>query len=329
MVQFTVYKGSEAGQIVQGTTTKDLGPHDVLLKITHSGLCGTDVHFRHVDMALGHEGAGIVEQIGSAVTIFKKGDRAGFGYLHDSCGHCRECLRGAETFCSQRALYSDKDLDQGSLASHAVWKEDFLFAIPDAITSENAAPLMCGGATVFNALQFNGVKSTDRVGVVGVGGLGHLAIQFAAKMGCEVVVFSGTDSKKQEATELGATEFVAMKGLKELKLQNKIDHLLVTTSAQPDWSLFLPVMAPLGTIYPLSVSEGDLKVPYTPILMTGLKIQGSLVAARQIHREMLQFAALHKIKPIIEKYPLSVDGITKAYGALESGKIRYRGVLVA
>lgn len=329
MVQFTVYKGSQEGRIVQGSTTKEIGPHDVLLKITHSGLCGTDVHFRSVDMALGHEGAGIVEQIGSEVTSFKKGDRAGFGYLHDSCRQCKQCLRGAETFCAQRALYSQKDLDQGSLASHAVWKEDFLFAIPDQINSEDAAPLMCGGATVFNALQFHGVKSSDRVGVVGVGGLGHLAIQFAAKMGCEVVVFSSTDSKKQEAAELGATEFYATKGVKEFKLDNKIDHLLVTTSAQPDWNLFLPVMAPSGTIYPLSVSDGDLKLPYTPVLMTGLRIQGSLVAARQIHREMLQFAATHKIKPIIQKFSLSVDGITEAYGALESGTIRYRGVLVA
>lgn len=225
-------------------------------------------------------------------------------------------------------MYGDKELDQGSFATHAVWKADYLFAIPDVITSEHAAPLMCGGATVFNAMQFHGVKSTDRVGVIGVGGLGHLAIQFAAKMGCQVVVFSGTDSKKEEATRLGAHEFYAMKDKKELSIGKPLDHLLVTTSVQPDWKMYLPVMAPSGTIYPLSVSDGDLSIPYMPLLLNGLKVQGSLVAAREIHREMLDFAATHDIRPIIETFPMSKEGVEQAFEKLESGSMRYRGVLV-
>lgn len=329
MVEFTVFKGSENNKIVQCTTEREIGPNDVLVRVTHSGLCGTDLHYTHLDMGLGHEGAGIVEEIGQSVSLLKKGDRVGWGYVHDACGHCKECYRGAETFCAERKLYSEADLDQGSMASHGVWKEDFLFRIPDSIKMEDAAPLMCGGATVFNALKYHGVNSTDRVGVIGVGGLGHLAIQFAAKMGCEVVVFSGTDSKKEEALQLGATEFHATKDLKEFKLDNKIDHLLVTTSVQPDWDLYLSIMAPSGTIYPLSVSNDDLKMPYMPILMSGLKIQGSLVAARQIHREMLNFAGVHNIRPIIQTFPLNVEGINDALETLESGKMRYRGVLVA
>jgi D-arabinose 1-dehydrogenase-like Zn-dependent alcohol dehydrogenase len=329
MVEFTVFKGSKNSNIVKSTIQKEIGPNEVLVRVTHSGLCGTDLHFTHTDMGLGHEGAGIVEEVGQNVTLFKKGDRAGWGYLHDACGHCKECLRGAETFCAERKLYSEADLDQGSMASHGVWKEDFLFRIPDTMKTEDAAPLMCGGATVFNALQFHGVKSTERVGIIGVGGLGHLAIQFAAKMGCEVVVFSGTDSKKEEARQLGATEFHATKGLKELKINNKIDHLLVTTSVQPDWDLYLSIIAPSGTIYPLSVSDDDLKMPYMPIIMRGLKVQGSLVAARQIHREMLSFAAGHNIRPIIQTFPLNLEGINDALETLESGNMRYRGVLVA
>lgn len=329
MVEFTVFKGSKDGSIVKGTTKKEIGPNEVLVKVTHSGLCGTDTHYTHVDMTLGHEGAGIVEEIGQDVTLFKKGDRAGWGYVHGSCGHCKQCLRGAETFCPERRMYSEADLDQGSMATHGVWREDFLFRIPDSMRMEDAAPLMCGGATVFNALQFHGVKSTDRVGVIGIGGLGHLAIQFAAKMGCEVVVFSGTDSKREEAMKLGATEFHATKGQKEIKIDGQIDHLLVTTSAQPDWDLYLSVMAPSGTIYPLTVSNDDLKIPYMPIIMGGLKVQGSLVAARQIHREMLNFAAVHDIRPIIQTFPLSIEGINDAFESLEGGKMRYRGVLVA
>lgn len=224
-------------------------------------------------------------------------------------------------------MYGRADLDQGSLASHAVWNEGFLYHVPENMKSEHAAPLMCGGATVFNALQLYGVRSTDTVGVIGVGGLGHLAIQFAAKMGCHVTVFSGTESKKEEAIKLGARDFYATKDAKELKVDVKIDHLLVTTSRQPDWNLFLNVMAPSGTIYPLSVSEGNLSLPYMPIILNGLRIQGSLVAPRQIHREMLEFAAQHGIKPIVQIFPLSVDGIESAFAALEKGSMRYRGVL--
>lgn len=329
MVEFTVFKGSKDKKVVKSTTRRDIGPNEVLVRVTHSGLCGTDLHYTHIDMGLGHEGAGVVEEVGERVTLFKKGDRAGWGYVQDACGHCKECLRGAETFCPDRKMYAEANLDQGSMASHGVWKEDFLFQIPEGMKTEDAAPLMCGGATVFNALQFHVVKSTDRVGVIGVGGLGHLAIQFAAKMGCEVVVFSGTDSKKEEAMKLGATEFHATKGLDELKINSKIDHLLVTTSQQPDWDLYLSIMAPSGTIYPLSVSNDDLRMPYMPIIMGGLKVQGSLVAARQIHREMLNFAAVHDIRPMIQTFPLSVEGISEAFETLESGRMRYRGVLVA
>lgn len=329
MVEFTTFKGSKGGAIKPVKVSKTVGPNEVLVKVTHSGLCGTDIHYKLQDMALGHEGAGTAEEIGSAVTEIKKGDRVGWGYLHDSCGHCKQCLRGAETFCPERHMYGTHELDQGSFASHAVWKADYLFKIPASIANEDAAPLMCGGATVFNAMQFHGVKSTDRVGVIGVGGLGHLAIQFAAAMGCEVVVLSGTESKKAEALQLGAKEFYATKGKKELDIGRPLDHLLVTTSAQPDWAMYLPLMAPSGTIYPLSVSEGNMEMPYMPVLLNGLKIQGSLVAAREIHREMLEFAAYHKIRPTIQKFPMTVEGIEEAFGALDSGKMRYRGVLVA
>lgn len=173
MVEITVFKGDQNGKIFKSTTTKEIGPNEVLVKVTHSGLCGTDVHYKSADVGLGHEGAGIVEDIGERVTLFKKGDRAGWGYQHSACGHCKECLRGVETFCAERKMYGEADLDQGSMASHGLWREDFLYRIPEEIKSEDAAPLMCGGATVFNALQFHGVKSTDRVGVIGVGGLGH------------------------------------------------------------------------------------------------------------------------------------------------------------
>jgi D-arabinose 1-dehydrogenase-like Zn-dependent alcohol dehydrogenase len=329
MVDFKVFRGSEGGAIKEVKTTKSVGPHDVLIEVTHSGLCGTDIHFRGADMGLGHEGAGVVKQVGENVTQFKVGDRAGWGYQHDCCGHCKQCLTGKETMCKGRHLYGEAELDQGSFASHAIWHENFVFKIPDSIENKYAAPLMCGGATVFTALRMYDLKSTDRVGVVGIGGLGHLAIQFAAKMGCEVVVFSSTDSKKDEAMKLGATEFYATKGVKELKIERPIDQLLVTTSQQPDWKLYLPVLAPEATVYPLTVSFDDFVFPQLPLIQSGIRIQGSVIAPREIHRQMLTFVGHHGIKPIIQEFPMNVEGIEKAFKTLEDGDMRYRGVLVA
>jgi D-arabinose 1-dehydrogenase-like Zn-dependent alcohol dehydrogenase len=280
-------------------------------------------------MALGHEGVGIVEQLGPNVTHLKKGDRVGWGYEHDSCGHCQECLKGNETYCPERAMYGDADKDQGSFATHAVWREAFLFKIPDSLSDEVAAPLMCGGATVFNALHMYGVQPTETVGIMGVGGLGHLAIQYAAKMGVHVVVLSGSDKKKDEAMKLGAHEFIATKDVKEIKPSRPLNRLLVTTSAQPDWEKLMPAFAPGATIHPLSVDEGNFSIPYMPMLATGLTIQGSIVASRYIQNRMLEFSALHKIAPILEKFPMTEEGINEAMDKLNEGNMRYRGVFTA
>lgn len=165
---------------------------------------------------------------------------------------------------------------------------------------------------------------------MGVGGLGHIAIQFAAKLGCRVVVLSGSDSKKSDATKLGAHRFVAMnKGNIEEQLGDwKISRLLVTTSAQPAWDKILPLLSTRARIYPLSVSSDNLEMPYMPLIMSGITIHGSLVASRPIHRKMLEFAALHQIKPVIEKFAMTEDGINKAFERLEAGKVQYRVVLL-
>ncbi|KOS46242.1 hypothetical protein ACN38_g2778 [Penicillium nordicum] len=328
-IKFTVYKGSADGIKQAETEREDLKRDDVLVRTTHSGVCGTDVHYQSADMSLGHEGTGVVEAIGPDAKFLKKGDRVGWGYEHDCCGFCKQCLTGWETLCSERKMYGLANLDQGSFGTHAVWREAFLFKIPDNLSSEDAGPLMCGGSTVFNALHVAQVRPTARVGIVGVGGLGHLAIQFAAKMGCQVVVFSGTDNKKEEATKLGAGEFYAIKGVKELKIKAPLDHLIVTTSSQPDWSLYLNVMAPGGVISPLSVDSNDLKIPYMPLLANALRIQGGIVGSRQVHRDMLEFASFHNIKPVKMTFPLTLDGVKESLKTLEEGKMRYRGVLVA
>ena len=226
-------------------------------------------------------------------------------------------------------MYGYGNFETGSMGSHSVFREAFLYKIPHGITNEDAAPLMCGGATVFNVLDFHGVRPTDRVGIIGVGGLGHLAIQFAAKWGCEVVVFSSTENKKEEALRLGAHEFYATKGLSKLSIKAPVNHLLVTASAQVPWDLYLPALAPHSTIYPLSVSSGDFKIPYMSFIEMGIRIQGSLVATRAVHRRMLAFADFHGIRPMIVRYDLDKEGIEKSFKDLSEGKMRYRGVLCA
>ncbi|KAH8666991.1 chaperonin 10-like protein [Xylariales sp. PMI_506] len=323
MPSFTVFKGAEDGVLRQATTVKSdqLVGDQVLIKVTASGICGTD-------MVLGHEGVGVVQEVGPDVTYVKKGDRVGWGYNMDSCGHCLHCLRGEEIFCHERALYGDANLDQGSFASHAIWRAAFLHKIPDELDDIIAAPLQCAGATVFTALH--DVKPNETVGIMGVGGLGHLAIQFAAKMGCRVVVLSNSQSKRDEAISLGAHRFISVESANP-KDTNwwPLDRLLVTTSAQPQWDLLLPLMAPLSRIYPLSVSSGDLQIPYMPLILQGITIHGSLVATRAVHREMLEFAAVHKVKPITETFPMTLEGIKAAMDRLESGKIHFRAVLLA
>ncbi|KAL4915424.1 chaperonin 10-like protein [Aspergillus aurantiobrunneus] len=328
MPSFTVFRGHASGNPVKSTTTRpdELAEDYVLLRVTASGICGTDLHFRNADMVLGHEGVGVVEAVGPTARLLKKGDRVGWGYETDSCGHCIECLQGTETFCSERAMYSETNLDQGSFASHGIWREKFLHKIPDSMSDVVAAPLQCGGATVFMALH--GVKPTDTVGILGVGGLGHLAIQFAAKMGCRVVVLSGSERKREEAIKLGAHEFIATKGAEKLSISKRIDRLLVTASVPPNWELIVPILAARASIYPLTASPGNFEIPYLTLIKYGINVIGSNTPCRAIHKQMLEFAVLHRIEPILEIFPMTEEKIAEALDKLDRGEVYYRAVLV-
>ncbi|KFA51888.1 hypothetical protein S40293_04055 [Stachybotrys chartarum IBT 40293] len=309
MHSFTVYKGSQDGSIKKTTTEKmGLMGDQVLVKVTASGLCGTDVHYRTQDMVLGHEGIGIVEATGPAVRQLKTGDRVGWGYEHDSCGLCQLCQSGRETFCPSRSMYGFADFDQGSFASGAIWKEAFLFKIPSGLTDLEAAPMMCAGATVFNALFMLEDAAVARVGVIGFGGLGHLAIQFAAKMGCDVAVFS--DKRELDIGE------------------KKLNILLITSSSPPEWGRFIPLLSPGATIFPLTISFENFSIPYPALVSMGLRVQGSMVAPRAVQKQMLEFAARNSVKPMVETFPMTENGITDAFESLGNGRVRYRAVLM-
>ncbi|CAK7200347.1 hypothetical protein SEUCBS139899_003039 [Sporothrix eucalyptigena] len=331
-INFVTYCGSKANQVVPVKTTRSIGARECLVEVTHSGYCATDTYFTGVPMGLGHEGVGVVRQLGPAVTQHKVGDRVGWGFVHEACFNCKQCLSGGEIYCLKRKMYGYGNLDQGSLATHAVWDENFLFPIPDAMTSADAAPLMCAGASVFGSLQQRGYKSSDRCGIVGIGGLGHLAIQFAHKMGMEVVTFSTTEAKREEALAFGADEFYVLPRTAGAKLPEgirRLDHLLVCSTAQPDWHVFLNVLEPRATIYPLTAFEKDVTYPHLDLIFSGVTIQGTMIATKQGYVDMLRFCIQHKIKPVNQEYPMTVEGIEKCNHDLKAGTIRYRGVLVA
>ena len=232
--EYTVYRNVEGKLSAAAAKIPEIGPHDVVIKITHSGVCYTDlllVQGGH-PLAVGHEGVGIVEAVGSAVTSLKVGDRAGGGFHKDSCGSCKYCQTGQDLYCYNRTIYGFGDIDNGTFGNYYIGKEGYVHKIPDNLSSADAAPLQCAGATVYSALV-DIVKPTQRVGVVGIGGLGHLAIQFAAKMGAEVVVFSTSKDKEEEARGFGASEFVLLSEVDKVKAP--VDILIVSSAKEPEW----------------------------------------------------------------------------------------------
>lgn len=257
-VEFTVFKGSSSGEIVQSTGHREPKSTEVLVKISHSGVCGTDEHHKHVDQGLGHEGVGVITELGSEVqnlSDFRVGDRVGMSYNQKYCGRCKACLSGKtsgapqkvfletstdmdsagrQTSCANMEWYGAANLDQGTFGTAVAWDISALFKIPDDLPSEYAAPLMCGGASVWAPLYEAGVRAGDRIGIIGIGGLGHMAIQFASKMGFEAVVFSTTEAKREQAIAFGAAEFYDTTNVDKLAAVEKLDMLLITASSAPN-----------------------------------------------------------------------------------------------
>jgi D-arabinose 1-dehydrogenase-like Zn-dependent alcohol dehydrogenase len=230
--------------------------------------------------------------------------------------------------------YGQAHLDQGSFSTGGVWDSRFMYKIPDNMASEDAAPLLCGGWTVWNALVGYNLKPTDHVGVVGIGGLGHFAIQFANKMGCEVTAFSGTESKRADSLALGAHHFgnTNVPQGEVLKVERTIDRLLVCTNVHIPWELFTSILVGRATVFPLQIPSdmtSKLSVPHMAFLMKSINVIYSTNGRHDAYDKMLAFAALHGIKPISEKFPLTGEGIEETLARLEEGTVRYRGVLVA
>ncbi|TVY13283.1 alcohol dehydrogenase [Lachnellula arida] len=337
--QITYLSGSPTGAILTKSSTRILGNREVLVRVTHSGLCGTDVHDRTAGCGLGHEGVGIVEKVGVdvGVTSVEVGDRVGLGWQFSSCGHCRECIAGYRQYCPESKGQKYGETEQGAFGDFVVKDQDFVYHVPVEIESRFAGPLMCAGITVFEALDVAGAKPSDRVGVVGFGGLGHLAVLYARAMGCETVVFSRSTGKRGDAMMCGATEFcVVPEAGGKLDVEVGVDILLLCGNGLPDFEQFMPVLARRATIVPLIIQGEPLVVPYMPFMLPGHRIilarfnysiSASTEASRRNHIDALTFAARHNIRPWIQEFPMTEAGLAKALDLLEHGKIKYRAVL--
>ncbi|KAH8690054.1 chaperonin 10-like protein [Talaromyces proteolyticus] len=327
-----IHGTAPSGTITESTISAALGPGQVYIETTHSGLCGTDLGKLTSGYVLGHEGIGIIRAVGEGVSNVAVGDRVGFGYTYNICGACEPCLGGYDQYCVNRSDYSMNRVNMGSIGTGAVWNANTVFKIPEGYASENAAPMLCAGATIFTILDGCGVKPTDRVGIMGIGGLGHLAIKLAAGMGCDVVVLSRSEDKRAEAMSYGANEFYVFdpaKGVPEGWDQRGLKHLLLTGSApSKDFLTLIQLMAVNGTIYPLGVSREHTPIMLTAMITKGIRIQASLTASRQTINKLLDFVARHNITPTVQAFPMTVAGAEQAIEALKSGKMRYRGVLV-
>ncbi|KAK5733613.1 hypothetical protein LTR17_009603 [Elasticomyces elasticus] len=337
----TLYYDSETGGFRTRTTKKIVGANDILIKTTHSGLCYTDIHAKHKGCGLGHEGVGTVQDVGEAVTHMQVGNRVGWGWLHSSCGHCTTCVTGYCQYCSEARGFAFSDEDQGAFSDFRVIDSAFAYRIPDSVSSVSAGPLMCAGASTFEALDAAGVTAGDRVGVLGIGGLGHMAILFAKAMGCAVTAISSDEEKFADAVSMGADECRSTGELEHIWKPEEdgivasddpnpmsINVLLITSNQVPDVEQLLPLLARRATIVLMTIQQESLSIPYMPFILPGHKLIASTEASRENHIKMLDFAGRHQIKPWVEEFPMTTEGITEAFERLETRKMRYRGVLV-
>lgn len=255
-ITFDVFRGSPEGRVIADTVTKTLEHNEVFIETMASGICGTDEHFLKSNQVLGHEGVGFVRAVGPGVTSVKIGDRVGFGFTHSICSTCDNCVTGTAPHPSASSVvdiltqpkdwdqyfrnvkqYGMNDFDNGSFSYGAVWDANCVFRIPDGLDFVYAAPLMCAAATVWTTLTRYGMRAADRVGIMGVGGLGHVAIKLAAALGYYVIVLSTSEMKRQEAMEFGASEYhVFRSGGAPPEGFRPIKHLLLCASGDVDYS---------------------------------------------------------------------------------------------
>ena len=309
----------------------ELGPEQVDVKVSYCGICHSDLsminnEWRSSQYPLipGHEIVGEVVAAGSMVKNIKVGDKVGVGWFSESCMSCPQCMHGSQHLCGDRktTIAPSNGGFADYVRSHWAWA----IPLPESIDMSKAGPLLCGGLTVFNPIIAAGVLPTDTVGVIGIGGLGHLALKFLKHWGCEVIAFSSNEKKKEQILKMGATKIVNSRSKDELKtVRGKLDFIINTTNVTLDWSSYLKALAPKGRFFNVGMVLEPMAIP-TGLLIAGEKVvSGSPVGSPGLASKMLDFCVRHEIYPEVEEFPM--DQVNEALAHLEAGKARFRIVL--
>jgi uncharacterized zinc-type alcohol dehydrogenase-like protein len=309
----------------------ELGPQEVEIKISHCGVCHSDLHLINNDWGMskypfipGHEVVGTVTAVGEGVRDRTVGERVGVGWQADSCGICEWCRQGHENLCAQAQPTCVGR--NGGWADKIRVNSKFAIPVPDTLESESTAPLLCGGITVYSPLRNLGVRPSSRVGVIGIGGLGHLGIQFARVFGAEVTAFSTSKDKEKEAKTLGAHHFVNTRDTGALKkVSGSFDLLLSTVDADQDWQGYINTLRPKGVLCLLGAPPSGINLQAFSLIGGQRAVTGSNTGSPQDLREMLDVAARHGVKAITEKFAMSKAN--DALAKVKKNQVRYRAVL--
>jgi alcohol dehydrogenase (NADP+) len=319
---------------------RPVGPHDVAIDIHFAGICHTDIHIVRGEwgpavypVVPGHEIAGVVTAVGSAVARYRVGDRVGVGCFVDSCRECANCQAGLEQHCIGSGMvltYGGIDRDglptEGGYSGAIVVDENYVLRIPDEIPLDAAAPLLCAGITVYSPLRSWGAGPGKRIAVVGLGGLGHLALRFAKALGADVTVLSQSLKKMEDGIRLGADRYRATSDPDTFTdLAGSFDLVVNTVSAKLNLGDYLGLLATGGTLVELGMPAHPLEVPAFPLAAGRRSVAGSLMGGIAETQEMLDFAAEHGIVAEIEV--ITPDYINDAYERVLSSDVRYRFVI--
>ena len=309
----------------------ELKPDQVEIDVIACGVCHSDLSMLHNDwhnssypLVPGHEVVGTIAQIGDHVTHLKVGDTVGLGWFSGSCMTCDQCMGGDHNLCpsGEQTIVGRHGGFANKVRCHAEWAA----LLPPGLNVKKAGPLFCGGITVFNPIVQFDVKPTDRVGVVGIGGLGHLAIQFLNKWGCEVTAFTSSDSKRDEALGMGAHQVVNSRDDAQLQqIAGSLDFILSTVNVDLNWPAFLNVLKPKGRLHTVGAVLSPIPVAAFSLIGGQKSLSGSPLGSPATVRKMLDFCARHQIAPVTEHFPMSQ--VNEALAHLEAGKARYRIVL--
>jgi len=318
---------------------REVGQHDVQVEILYSGVCHSDIHQARDEwggaifpMVPGHEIVGKVVKVGDHVTKFKVGDIAGVGVFVDSCRHCPSCLAGEEQYCDESPIFTYSTYDKegnvtyGGYSNQIVVDENYTLRVSEKLPLAGVAPLLCAGITTWSPIQHWKMGKGHKIGVVGLGGLGHMAVKFAVSKGAEVTVLSTSPSKKADAERLGAHHFLVSKDPAQMAAaERSLDFIINTVSAQHQYNDYLPLLKIAGTMVLVGIPPEEPTLDAVKLISKRRSIAGSMIGGIRETQEMLDYCAEHNIVSDVEV--IKMDYINEAFERVLKSDVRYRFVI--